>query len=463
MFHLIPGQHIHFVGIGGYGLSAIARVLLEQGFYVSGSDTARNELTEALKRDGALIYLGHDPGNVSNAELVVYSSAVTAENIEVLAARAQGIPVYKRSEIIGAVMRGHRNIAIAGTHGKTTTTAMTTHIFIQARYHPSYIIGGILANSGQNAGIGAGKTFIIEADEYDNMFHGLHPHIEVITNIEFDHPDFFRSPRDLTASFRRFVGLLPNDGLLVACADDPTTEIFANNRLIVNLPTATYGILNPNAHWRATDIHMENGQMIFNVLQKGELRGAVTLPVPGHHNILNALAALVVADNEGIAFEEAANALATFKGTGRRFEVRADVDGVVVIDDYAHHPTAIRVTLATARQRYPQHDLWAVWQPHTYSRTQRLYEGFLASFANADHVLITDIFAARETPNEGLTSADLAQMMKHPDVRHTPSLEDAVNVLSQEVRPPAVILIMSAGDGPQIGIDYLARLQGEVG
>jgi UDP-N-acetylmuramate--alanine ligase len=220
--NLVPGQHIHLVGIGGFGLSAIARVLLQQGFMVSGSDRNLNALTAALKREGATIYKGHDPVYVVGAEMVVISSAIPIDNIEVLAAQAQGIPVYKRADVIGAIMSGHYGIAIAGTHGKTTTTAMTTHILMETGQNPSYILGGILRNTGHNADIGGGRVFVIEADEYDNMFHGLRPQVGVITNIEWDHPDFFRTPHEMVESFSHFVGLLPREGLLVVCADDPT-------------------------------------------------------------------------------------------------------------------------------------------------------------------------------------------------------------------------------------------------
>lgn len=463
MQHLIPGQHIHFVGIGGVGLSAIARILLEQGFYISGSDVASNAFTEGLKHDGAVIHIGHDPTYVAGSEMVIISSAVMADHVEVLSAQAQGIPVYKRSDIIASVMSGHKGIAIAGTHGKTTTTAMVTHIFLQMSLYPNYIIGGVLSTTGQNAGMGVGSLFVIEADEYDNMFHGLRPSVEVITNIEYDHPDFFRTPRDLANSFRRFVGLLPRDGLLIACADDPTTEIFANNRMIVDLPTTTYAMDNPAAHWRAENVDFASDHTTFDVTYRGDLVGHARLLLPGKHNVLNALAALIVASNEGVPFDSAASALATFKGAARRFEVRGERNGVVIIDDYAHHPTEIRVTLEAARQRYPGHEIWAVWQPHTFSRTQRFFSGYTTAFDNAHHVLITDIYASREKAIEGVSSFDLANAMTHRDARYTPQLDDAVEMLLKAVRGPAVILIMSAGDAPRIGIDYLARVQGLVG
>jgi UDP-N-acetylmuramate--alanine ligase len=455
---LVPGQHIHLVGVGGAGMSAIARVLLQQGYMVSGSDRSANDFTESLKHDGATIYKGHDPVYVVGAEMVIISSAIPSEHIEVLTARAQGIPIYKRSDVISAIMAGHVGIAIAGTHGKTTTTAMTTHILLETGQSPSYIIGGTLKNTGHNAGVGTGKAFVTEADEYDNMFHGLRPQIEVITSVEYDHPDFFRTPKDMVESFSHFVGLLPNDGLLVVCADDPTALIFGENRIIVNLPTVTYGVENQRAMWQAANLRT-NAKFgtTFDVLCDGQLRGMVALTVPGKHNVLNALSALIVADNQGVAFEDASAALNHFEGTGRRFEVRGEIEGVVVVDDYAHHPTAIEVTIDAARQRYPDHQLWAVWQPHTYSRTQTLMDQYLTAFKAAHHVLVTDIYAAREKPVAGVSSADIVAAMQHPDARHTPDLWDAVEVLDAEVQPPAVILVMSAGDAIKIGEDYLQR------
>ncbi len=458
MMQLIPGQHIHFVGIGGSGMSAIARVLLEQGYHISGSDLNANELIDALRRDGAEIHIGHDPAHVTDAEMVVMSSAAQ-ENIEVLSATAQGIPVYRRVDMVGEMMRGYVGIAIAGTHGKTTTTAMTTHILMHAGLQPTYIVGGVMLNTGTNAGLGDGNVFVIEADEYDNMFHGLRPQVQVLTSIEYDHPDFFKTPGQMMASFLHFVGLLPRDGLLIACADDAATEIFARNREIVGLPVLTYGIENRMANWRAANIRYDTEKTLFDVTYKGHFQGTVALNVPGEHNVLNALAALIVASSQQVKFADAAAALATFKGTGRRFEVRADVNDIAVIDDYAHHPTAIKRTIHAAKRRYPDREIWAVWQPHTYSRTRRLQEEFMLAFDEADHVVITEIFAAREHPHTDYSAAQIVEDMPHPHAQFAPLLADAVEVLREQVTSPAVILIMSAGNAQRIGIDYLAGSQ----
>jgi UDP-N-acetylmuramate--alanine ligase len=452
-----PGQHIHIIGIGGIGMSAIARVLLQQGYRVSGSDRALNDQTRTLDVLGAKIYAGHAAAQIVGAEAVITTSAVQASHVEVAAARAAGIPVYKRSDIIAEIMRGQTGIAIAGTHGKTTTTSMTAHILLKTGHDPSYIIGGVLRTTGQNAAYGQGEAFVIEADEYDHMFLGLRPKIGVITSVEWDHPDFFPTPKALESAFRRFAALIPPDGLLIACADDDGARAVADERARAGIPTTRYGITHEDAAWRSVDIRVSPQMTTFTVERDGRRLGDVRLRVPGQHNILNALAALIAADVQDVPFEYATAALESFEGAGRRFEVRGEVDGVIVIDDYAHHPTAIRVTLQAAHMRYPKHALWVVWQPHTFSRTQMLFDDYLTAFGEANHVLVTDIYASREQPLPGVSSAVFVAALEHPDARHTPTFEDAVTVLLAEVRAPAVILIMSAGDAPQIGMEYLRR------
>lgn len=460
MPRLVPGQHIHIVGIGGFGMSAIARVLLQQGYYVTGSDRRLNALTQALAQQGATIFEGDDAQHVMGAEMVLASSAVAADHVELAMARSLNIPVYKRSDIIAALMSGQTAIAVAGTHGKTTTTAMITHVLMETHQFPSYIIGGILRNTGYNAGMGSGPAFVIEADEYDHMFLGLRPQVAVLTSAEYDHPDFFATPADMLHAFRQFIQLLPDEGYMVACVDDPSAAILAQNRLVSGGTVVTYGIHNTQATWRARDIRTDADlYTVFEVYEAGEYRGSVRLKAPGEHNILNALAALIVAQQQGIGFDAAALALADFQGAGRRFDLRGEAEGVLVVDDYAHHPTAIRVTLEAARQRYPEHTLWAVWQPHTYSRTQALLEEYLTAFSAADHVLVTDIYAAREAPVPGFSGAAVVAAMAHPGVQYTPQLSDAVQVLVQQAKGPAVIIIMSAGDAPLIGVDFLRLRQ----
>ncbi|MCS6836260.1 MAG: UDP-N-acetylmuramate--L-alanine ligase [Anaerolineae bacterium] len=456
----IPGQRIHIIGIGGSGMSAIARILLEQGYTVSGSDRTFNSLMEELARDGAIVYADHDATYVQGAEWVIRSSAITDGHIEVLAAEALGIPVLKRAAALAALMEGDFVVAVAGTHGKTTTTSMLVHVLQQASQDPSYIVGGVMGNTGRNAGVGRDSVFIIEADEYDNMFHGLKPQIEIVTNVEYDHPDFFPTRSALVESFSLFVGLLPANGLLIACADDPVALAFARNRAIVNLPVQTYGTT-VNADWQALNVRTQGLNTLFDACHAGSFLGQVSLRVPGEHNALNALAVIAAAHALRVDFEQTARALASFEGTERRFEITRDSDGLATVDDYAHHPTAIRKTIAAARARYPGRQLWAVWQPHTYSRTLELLAEYLEAFGAADHVLVTDIYAARERTNPGVHSEEIVAAMSHPSAHYAATLEDAAHFLHERVQSPAVILVMSAGDGPRIGELFWALRDGK--
>ncbi len=460
---LVPGQRVHIVGIGGVGMSAIARVMVQQGYVVSGSDRKLNALTEALARDGVTIYEGHQAAHIGDAELVLISSAIPPDNVEVQAARGRGLPVLKRVDILGELMMGQVGVAVAGTHGKTTTTAMIVHVLDGAGYDPTYIVGGIVPSTGSNAGVGRGPAFVIEADEYDYMFLGLRPQVAVITNVEHDHPDLFPELGDVVRAFNQFAALLPEDGLLVACADDPIAATLGHNRRVMQWPVASYGLHNPVADWQAVDWQPNHmGGMNFTLRCEGgaQVLGRVMLRVPGQHNVQNALAALIVVNHLGVPLADALASLATFSGAERRFDVRGEARGVTVIDDYAHHPTAIRATLAAARDRYPRSLIWAVWQPHTYSRLRVLWDGFATAFnpSHVDHVLVTDVYAAREQPGEGPDVPDLVGQIAHPDVRHAASFADAVEALASGVKPGDVVIILSAGDAPQIGRLLLAAL-----
>jgi UDP-N-acetylmuramate--alanine ligase len=452
-----PGQHIHFIGIGGTGLSAIARVLLQRGYTVSGSDKASNATTQALQNEGATVYAGHAADHVQGADAVIATSAVPDSHIEIKAAQQQQIPVFRRSDAIAEIMRGSLNIAIAGTHGKTTTTSMTVHLLQSTGLDPTYIVGGVMANTGTNAAVGSGDAFVIEADEYGHMFHGLQPHLAVLTSVEYDHPDFFTSREALNTSFEQFVNLLPDDGLLIACADDPRARSLAQQRRMKNQPAITYGLAShpdADADWQATNLVYADDLLSYDIRHNSDIITRVTLQVPGEHNVLNSLAALIVAVQQGADIQQAAEALRHFRGTGRRFDVRFDEGQIAVIDDYAHHPTAIRTTIQAARQRYPDRALWAVWQPHTYSRTRHLWDAFLHAFDDAQHVVITGIYASREAHDPSVSILDFIRQMTHPSVHHTPALDDAVDLLRAQVEAPAVILVMSAGDAPHISRTY---------
>ena len=443
-------DRIHFVGIGGTGLSAIAKVLHERGEAVSGSDQAPSPYAQVLEALGVPVTYGHAAANVVGARLVLVSSAVAADNPEVLAARQAGIPVLRREDFFRELTAGYRTVAVAGTHGKSTTTAMIAWILEQARRDPSYIIGGVSTDLGTNAHAGSGIEFVVEADEFDRAFLGLSPSVAVVTNIEHDHPDCYPTPEEFYAAFEAFAARVQD--LLITCADDPGAAALnpAGVRRI------TYGLRTP-ADWTATEVRPSAGGGSTFTAWHHDLRlGSVTLTQPGAHNVSNSLGALAASDQLGTPFATSSTALAAFHGVGRRFEVLGEADGVTVIDDYAHHPSEIRATLQGIRQRFPQADVWAVFQPHTYSRTRTLLEGFARAFGDADHVLVTEIFAAREQP-DGVTSGNgLVRAIVHADARFTPGLEDAVEVLAAEVRPGSVVVTLSAGDANRVGSELLA-------
>jgi UDP-N-acetylmuramate--alanine ligase len=385
------------------------------------------------------------------------SSAIPENHVEIQAARDRGIPVYKRKDMLGALLDGHKVIAVAGTHGKTTTTSMIIHILRFCGLDPSYIIGGILKATGTNAGVGSSDFFVIEADEYDNMFHGIYPRVAVLTNVEYDHPDFFKSEAELVASFEKFIDNVASvEGGVYVCAERELAMRIVDNHPNSKWFSHTFGINQGNAV-RATDIYVdENGYTCFTWSSPDREFGIpIKITLPGRHNVLNATVAITVAQGACGPPFRADEALLTFESTARRFDVRDDIGGIAVIDDYAHHPTAIKTTLEAAKARYPERELWAVWQPHMYSRTQTLLGDYATAFEAADHVIITEIYAAREAAIEGVTGRSTADAIQHADVRHTPTFADAVELLGDRVKSPAVVLIMSAGDAPQIGIDFV--------
>ncbi len=461
---------VHFIGIGGTGLSAIARLLIESGYHVTGSDRLLSPLAASLQEAGAVIFIGHRAENVRQAGLVVRSSAVPDDNVEVQAARTLGIPVMKRSDFLGQLMAGYLGIGVAGSHGKTTTTAMLAWMLTALGQDPSYIIGGVSANLGANAHAGKGRAFVIEADEYDRMFLGLNPKLAVVTNVEHDHPDCFPTPDEFYQAFVAFAKSLPPDGCLLACADDPGSARLAYEAHVSGQKVLTYG-LQPAAGSLLPDYLAENlvpnqyGAFTFDarctLAETGfALRPAVTLQVPGEHNVRNALAALAVAHQMGLPLAEAGQALGAFVGTGRRFELRGEAAGVAVIDDYAHHPTEIRTVIAAARSRYIGRRLWVVWQPHTYSRTRTLFEAFTTAFAQADEVLVTEIYASREAaPADGFSASQVVKAMAHEHKHFIPDLAQVTAFLVGHLKAGDVLLVLSAGDADQISTQVLAALQ----
>ena len=454
-----PGSHIHFVGIGGFGLSAIARVLLGKGFRVSGSDLHRNELTDELEQAGAVFYEGHDAANISGADALLVSSAVPPANAELVAAQIAGIPVLKRAEFIGSIMEDSYGIAVAGTHGKTTTTGMIAQIMVEAGLDPSVIVGGVLPLFGTNGRAGEGSVFIVEADEYDYMFLGLHPNMAVITNIEYDHPDMFQTKRDYIDAFSEFIGLVPESGLLILCTDDAAIrDMVDSSTLEGRAEIQTYGF--SDSIWRAEELRPNQlGGLDFLVTHHGESIGLARVRVPGEHNVLNALAASVVAMNLDIDFKVVRKALAEFNGVGRRFEKIGEAGDVVIIDDYAHHPTEIRATLSAARLRYSNRRIWAVWQPHTYSRIQSLELEFQTSFGDADIVLVMDVFKSREQVSLGVDEGKLAEGIEHPNCKYSGDIVETTAYILDRIRPGDVVITLTAGDGNMVGAALLDVLR----
>lgn len=445
-------QTTHFVGIGGTGLSAIARVLVQRGEHVTGSDREDSPLAAALRDAGVQVHIGHTAGNVNGAARVIRSSAVGDDNVEVKAARAKGIPVYKRSEFFGELLASQHVIAVAGSHGKTTTTAMLAWMLTALGQEPGYIIGSVAQNLGANAAAGAGRLFVIEADEYDNAFLGLSPRIALVTNVEHDHPDMFPTPEDFTAAFRQFVARMEPDAILVACSDDPGALALLDYASEHELATRSYSI-DAHSHMPAdyTASHLEaveGSGYSFAVMRGAELLAEVRLQVPGLHNVQNSLGALVVADVLRLPLEKATQALSEFTGTSRRFEIRGEAGGVLVVDDYAHHPTEIRHALAAAKARYPYRRLVAVWQPHTFSRTATLEGEFAKAFSDANEVFVTDVYAAREQQPVGFDMAAIVRAI--PRAHFAASFDEAEAALLQSLKTGDLLLIMTAGDAIQL-------------
>lgn len=460
-------MRVHLIGIGGIGLSAIARVLHGRGYTVTGSDLEPSTLTRALASEGIRVFAGHRGENVAGADeteegaqvLVIASSAVPDDNPEVIEARRRGYSVVKRQEILNELTEGKTTIAVAGTHGKTTTSAMIAWILTEAGLDPTFIVGGILQNMGVNARAGTGAHFVIEADEYDRAFLGLSPHVAVVTIIEHDHPDCYPTFEDYRTAFAEFASLIQDDGLLVASWDDPVARAIAEEQRDAGTEVILYGT-NDGADVMSTSMRPNSaGGMDFLAAGERATLGWVRLQVPGRHNVLNALAALATVRHLGVPFGLARGALKSFRGVGRRFEIKGVADGVVVVDDYAHHPTQIQATLETARRRFPRRPLWAVWQPHTYSRTKALLPAFAESFAAADHVLVLPIYAARESDSLGISSGDVVDRVSHRDLRLVGSLEEALVVLGTEVSGGDVVLTLGAGDGNLVGEWLLEALE----
>ncbi len=450
----------HFIGIGGAGLSPIARFLLEKGHQVSGSDLNQSSALQELEKLGVAVSIGHKAHQIEGADVIIRSSAVPETNIEVQAGMKAGIPIKKRRDFLSELTTDKTVIAIAGTHGKTTTTAMISWCLNQLGLDPSFIIGGTAKNLGTNAHAGTGEYFVIEADEYDRMFLGLSPTILVVTNIEHDHPDHFPTETEYFDAFLELTNRILPSGKLLVCGDHPGAARLSKNSQGV-FAKFSYGMGSACNYIIENIRHQPRCGVKFNfvVADKTINKSSepVTLSLSGEHNALNAGAALAVIHLLSQQLQAALPALQIFSGTGRRFDILGEAGGVVIIDDYAHHPSEIRATLAAARCRFPDHPIWCVWQPHTYSRTKELAQDFADAFVDCDHVIVTDIFASREK-EEDFNSREVVKVMRHTDARHISGLAETSRFLAEELESGDILLVLSAGDADQISRDVLAQL-----
>jgi UDP-N-acetylmuramate--alanine ligase len=448
----VKAGHVHLVGIGGIGMSAIARVLLARGVAVSGSDQSRTPLTEALSHEGARVFQGHRAENVgADVELVVMTSAVGDDNPEIEAAAHRGIRVVKRREFLAELTEGYRTVAIAGSHGKSTTTALIGLMLVDCGMDPTLIVGGIVTELGSNAREGNGEYFVIEADEYGLAFLGLNPHIAVVTNVDYDHPDLFPTLGDYRQAFVDFVGQVQPQGHVVACGDNEGARRIASS---AKAAVTTYGLGESNV-WRADGSNPNSkGGSDFKVFKHGQALGEASTRIGGPHNVANALGAIAAANIAGVPFASAVGTLERFGGVGRRFQNRGEWKGIALVDDYAHHPSEIRATLAAARELYGNREIWAVFQPHTYSRTKAMLDEFSRAFDSADHVIITEIYPAREEDTLGMSGIDIVTRMNHGDARFIAGLDDAASYLTGRLASGDVLITLGAGDVNRIMLSF---------
>lgn len=449
-------RNIHLIGVGGCGVSGLARILLEMGFKVSGSDLREGTNTLRLKDLGVKILIGHDPSNVRDADLIVYSSAVKPDNVEILEAQAKGIKIIKRAEMLAWITnQSAKRIAVAGTHGKTTTTAMLARILENNQLQPTYFIGCDMDYAEGNAKLGQGIYSVAEADESDSSFLLLSPTIEVITNIEEDHMENFGNSEVLLDTFVKFAGNCAGDGFI---AIDPTQP---KNRFLMERVKARYVTysLAGKTDLTADRLQFHNFTSRYDLVRNGKKAGEVELSVPGWQNILNSLGAFAVAFELGLEFPAIVSALRTFAGARRRFQTVGETDSVMVIDDYAHHPTEIKATLAAARAGWPDRRLICVFQPHRYTRTLLLKEQFADAFADADEVIITDIYAASEKPIPGVSGRTIADLIKGKNVNYVKRKEKVSEELLALARPGDIVLTLGAGDIYTVGKEFLSRLK----
>ena len=447
--------HVHFIGIGGISMSGLAEILLGEHFTISGSDSKPSTLTERLVSLGATIFYPQKASNIINGiDVVVYTAAIHEDNPEFAEAKRQNLPMLSRAELLGQLMTNYETpIAISGTHGKTTTTSMLSHILLEADTDPTISVGGILNAIGGNIRVGGSDIFVTEACEYTNSFLNFLPKISVILNVEEDHMDFFKDIDDIRCSFHRFASILPKDGTLVINKNIEHLESITDN---LECKVITYSEIS-DADYAASHITFDAlGNASFDLIRYGEFVDRIQLSVAGNHNVSNALSTIAVADLLQIPMETIKKGIFSFGGTVRRFQYKGERNGFTIIDDYAHHPTEIRATLTSARN-YPHKDIWCIFQPHTYTRTKAFFHEFAEALSLADHVILADIYAARETDTLGMSSEALAEEIKKlgTDAYYLPSFEAIENFVLEKVIHGDVLITMGAGDVVNIGDSLL--------
>jgi UDP-N-acetylmuramate--alanine ligase len=452
-------KKLHFVGIGGIGMSGIAEILLDQGFTITGSDKAASDNTERLQALGAKVFIGHEAKNLeADVDVLVYSSAVAPDNPEIAEAQRRKIPVIRRAEMLAEVMRLKYGIGIAGTHGKTTTTSMVSLVLMEGGVDPTVIVGGRLRGlAGSNARLGKGDFIVVEADEFDRSFLSITPTIAVLTTLETDHLDCYRDLEDIKSAFIQFASKVPFYGFVVLCLDEPALQEIMPK---IKKKIITYG-LNGQADLQAVDIRHKESTTAFVVVKDGQELGEIVLQIPGKHNVQNALAAIAVGLELQVPFGKVKAGIEKFTGVFRRWELKADIGGIMVVDDYAHHPTEIAATLAGVKAAWRRRVV-CVFQPHLYSRTRDFYEDFGRSFFNADVLVLTDVYPAREEPIQGITGELIANTAKeygHKHVHYVPDKKQIPDFLMQLKRQGDIIITMGAGDIWKFGEEFINKLK----
>lgn len=466
---VIP-QRVHLIGVGGVHMSGIAQILRHRGHTVTGSDLTLSPLTEKVSGLGVSVApAGHRAENVGDPDLVVYTSAAHEDNPELIEARRRGIPTIKRAEMVAWLQEGKQVIAVAGAHGKTTTSSLIAYMLWKAGLSPTFMIGGEVRDLATNAMPGEGPHFVVEADEYDRAFLNYHPYIAVVTNIEPDHLDIYGSFEELERAFDQFLAQIDTSGYLVACTDSPSVMASLSRRqallqtvgddMFYPVHVVSYGHQSPDADWTAENITQKGVDgLSFVVRFKKRIWGELTTQLSGAHNVANSLAAVAVGEILGLSRTDIVSAIADFRGASRRFELVGEAAGVTVMDDYGHHPTEIEATLSAARERFPGRRVVVLFQPHTYSRTSYLLSGFINCFATCDSLFLAETYPAREDPSAGMDAQTLATEIREPKAIYAGSVMESAKVTAEALRPGDVFFTIGAGDVDKAGPEVLKIL-----